>query len=217
MRNAVTDAVRRLREALGDTQQQFAARTGLAISTVVRYELSRPPRGEILTRFKALADEKGLHDIAQAFAHAAGEPYETAVLHNVADALWWNRELIPDWQSLAETLQASLVQVIAAKRREPAGIAESLEELENRLYHFRRAAMSKVSAKIAAAAQRLIAKDPALTWDQARGQVLAKNADLYQEWHRERSDAAQGTHLAGQPPQPPKPQKRAPAPRRSEK
>ena len=65
MQNAVTDAVRRLRLALGETQQQFAARTGLAISTVVRYELSRPPRGNALEQFKALAEKNGLREIAQ--------------------------------------------------------------------------------------------------------------------------------------------------------
>jgi transcriptional regulator with XRE-family HTH domain len=76
MQNVVTDAVRRLRRALGETQQQFAARTGLAISTVVRYELSRPPRGEAIRQFKDLAAQNGLNDIAATFAYALGEAPE---------------------------------------------------------------------------------------------------------------------------------------------
>lgn len=48
-------AVKDLRAALGDTQQAFAHRLGLAISTVVRYELTRSPRGAELGRFYNLA------------------------------------------------------------------------------------------------------------------------------------------------------------------
>lgn len=37
-------AVKTLRSALGDTQQEFATRLGLSIATVVRYELTQPPK-----------------------------------------------------------------------------------------------------------------------------------------------------------------------------
>lgn len=63
-------AVRELRKSLGDTQQQFANRLNLAISTVVRYELSRPPKGMMLGMFERLAAKNGRQDLAQVFQHA---------------------------------------------------------------------------------------------------------------------------------------------------
>jgi transcriptional regulator with XRE-family HTH domain len=68
--NPVCQAVRRLRLGLGDTQQQFANRLGLAISTVVRYELSRPPRGKALAQLDRLAMEHGLDECALIFRNA---------------------------------------------------------------------------------------------------------------------------------------------------
>ncbi len=60
-------AVRSLRESFGDTQQHFAGRLNMAISTVVRYELTRPPKGEVLVRFMNLADANGRTDLAEIF------------------------------------------------------------------------------------------------------------------------------------------------------
>lgn len=63
----VSEAVRELRKRLGETQQSFATRLGLAISTVVRYELSRPPKGVALKQFYDLATASGHADLAEAF------------------------------------------------------------------------------------------------------------------------------------------------------
>lgn len=60
-------AVRTLREVLGDTQQSFASRLGLAIATVVRYELTRAPRGAACVKFLELATANGMYDLAQVF------------------------------------------------------------------------------------------------------------------------------------------------------
>jgi transcriptional regulator with XRE-family HTH domain len=65
------EAVRELRTRLGDTQQAFAARTGLAISTVVRYELSRPPKGQALAMFERLAFASSHGDLAAVFRRQA--------------------------------------------------------------------------------------------------------------------------------------------------
>lgn len=63
-------AVRELRKALGDTQQQFATRLGMAISTVVRYELTRPPKGKVLNQLAHLAITNGRPEIAHVFFEA---------------------------------------------------------------------------------------------------------------------------------------------------
>lgn len=81
--NPVCQAVRRLRLALNDTQQSFANRLGLAISTVVRYELSRPPRGKALAQLDRLAMEHGLDECALIFRNAFR--HELAVGFQVGD------------------------------------------------------------------------------------------------------------------------------------
>lgn len=60
-------AVRLLRRRLGDTQQAFAQRIVLAISTVVRYEHNRPPKGKALAMFEQLATRHGHGDLADVF------------------------------------------------------------------------------------------------------------------------------------------------------
>lgn len=63
---SLKEATRALRLALGDTQQQFASRCNLSISSVVRYERTRPPKGRMLTLFQKLslaADRKDLYGV----------------------------------------------------------------------------------------------------------------------------------------------------------
>jgi transcriptional regulator with XRE-family HTH domain len=69
----VTSAVRSLRTRLGDTQQKFAARIGSAISTVVRYELNRPPRGKVLAQLEKLASDHGFDEEAAVFRKALAQ------------------------------------------------------------------------------------------------------------------------------------------------
>jgi transcriptional regulator with XRE-family HTH domain len=71
--SAVCQAVRKLREKVGDTQQQFAARLNMAISTVVRYELTRAPQGEVLVKFMNLAAGHGENELAEVFRGALSE------------------------------------------------------------------------------------------------------------------------------------------------
>jgi transcriptional regulator with XRE-family HTH domain len=66
-KSIVSEAVRALRIAIGDTQQQFASRLKMAISTVVRYELTRPPSGPVLVQFMELAETSNRPDLAEIF------------------------------------------------------------------------------------------------------------------------------------------------------
>jgi transcriptional regulator with XRE-family HTH domain len=58
-------AVIELRRRLGETQQDFANRLGIALPTVARYETSSPPRGAVLDRIAQLARENHFVDIAE--------------------------------------------------------------------------------------------------------------------------------------------------------
>jgi transcriptional regulator with XRE-family HTH domain len=122
----VVKAVRALRVALGDTQQSFAHRLGLAISTVVRYELTRPPRGIELGRFYHLAIEHHLTHIADVFARAMelelnmrGEriprTIEESLVADVAFLVMRNRENVygvdRDFAKVQDVLAASFRRI----------------------------------------------------------------------------------------------------------
>jgi transcriptional regulator with XRE-family HTH domain len=59
-RHPLSEAVIELRTSLGDTQQQFAERLHTALSTVARYETSRPPAGGMLLRLAVIAEQRAI-------------------------------------------------------------------------------------------------------------------------------------------------------------
>jgi len=62
----------KLRAALGDSQQQFANRLQTAVTTVARYETSRPPSGTALADLARLASDIGRGDLVFEFLSALG-------------------------------------------------------------------------------------------------------------------------------------------------
>ena len=66
----ISDAVRELRTALCETQQQFAYRMGTAIRTISRWETLQPPHGKTLDEMAALAEGVGRLDLATQFQRA---------------------------------------------------------------------------------------------------------------------------------------------------
>ncbi len=186
MQNAVTNAVKQLRLALGDTQQQFAARTGLAISTVVRYELSRPPRGEALLPFRKLAQEHGLRQICLVFDHAIGQTAETDALAAAVHSLWWNRDIFPA-ESLNKLLE-DLQGLIAVKQTNPELIPETEEELRNQIFHLS-ILMHPTNEEINAAVSQTIERNPGMTWEIAYPKTLLENPELYARHQQRRNDA----------------------------
>lgn len=75
-------AVRELRLAVGQTQQEFAATMGLAIATVTRWEAGHPPKGIWLGRMYSFAVDKGLPEIAELFKQELAREFNTTVLPN---------------------------------------------------------------------------------------------------------------------------------------
>jgi hypothetical protein len=69
-KDPVSQAVRDLRTALGESQQAFAYRTKTAIRTIARYETVRPPKGKALAEFQKLAAETGHQKLATVFSEA---------------------------------------------------------------------------------------------------------------------------------------------------
>jgi transcriptional regulator with XRE-family HTH domain len=66
----IPEAVKVLRTRLGDTQQQFAQRLEVAISTAVRYESTRAPQKQALAKLYSLAVGNRMYDVADMFRAA---------------------------------------------------------------------------------------------------------------------------------------------------
>lgn len=63
----LSEAVRELREKLGESQQAFAYRMQTAVRTIARYETTRPPKGAALADLSRVADETGHPKLANLF------------------------------------------------------------------------------------------------------------------------------------------------------
>lgn len=66
----LAEAVRNLRATLNETQQQFSDRLGVVVRTVARYEVEKPPSGDILLTLSKIAGEAGRSDLAEVFDNA---------------------------------------------------------------------------------------------------------------------------------------------------
>jgi transcriptional regulator with XRE-family HTH domain len=66
-RTPMSQAIRRFRVSLGDTQRDFAQRTGLALTTIARYETNAQPSKEVLTKLADIAKLEGLPFFASIF------------------------------------------------------------------------------------------------------------------------------------------------------
>ena len=63
----MAQAISRFRQTLGDTQQQFAARTGLSVTSIARYETNSPPSEKVLARFVEVARTANLPTFVEIF------------------------------------------------------------------------------------------------------------------------------------------------------
>lgn len=71
LKKTIPLAVRDLRDALNETQQQFADRMSTAVRTVARWESVRPPKGDALKALAKVADNEAKRpDIAAKFERA---------------------------------------------------------------------------------------------------------------------------------------------------
>jgi transcriptional regulator with XRE-family HTH domain len=71
--NPVSDAVQKLRNCLNQTQQEFANSLGVAITTVARWETTRPPKGRALSDLNKLALENKQWELAKIFGDALAD------------------------------------------------------------------------------------------------------------------------------------------------
>lgn len=130
--------VRKLRGVLQETQPQFAARLGVAVVTVARWETTRPPRGAWLDKLADLAESRDLREYAQVFREArtsdtrpsAGRP--VSILHEKDPEFRDERErrytlaLLrvlrnpKRYQKALRTVETTLAPVLADMTRRPS-------------------------------------------------------------------------------------------------
>jgi transcriptional regulator with XRE-family HTH domain len=79
-RSPIAEAIRSLRIDLGDTQQEFAHRTGLSVVSIARYETNALPKKAVLTRLIKIAEDAGRNDLQSIFQRASSaEPAEPEI------------------------------------------------------------------------------------------------------------------------------------------
>jgi transcriptional regulator with XRE-family HTH domain len=69
-KSEISELVIRLRNSLGESQQAFSNRLGLALQTIARWETSGQPKGEALLTLARVADEQNQPELAQGFQDA---------------------------------------------------------------------------------------------------------------------------------------------------
>lgn len=98
-RNPISEALVQLRAGLKETQQQFANRMHTAITTIARYETSRPPKGKVLAELERIAIENDLPDCAAVFraalAKELGAPPPRRKVH-LNPQRWHEKSSLPD-------------------------------------------------------------------------------------------------------------------------
>jgi transcriptional regulator with XRE-family HTH domain len=66
----VAEAIKALRAEFGESQQRFSDRIGVTVRTVARYEVQKPPTGEMLGKLAAIAEEVSRPDLRVVFTNA---------------------------------------------------------------------------------------------------------------------------------------------------
>ena len=66
----VAEAIKASRAEFAESQQRFSDRIGVTLRTVARYEVQKPPNGEMLGKLAALAEEVGRPDLRVVFTNA---------------------------------------------------------------------------------------------------------------------------------------------------
>jgi hypothetical protein len=176
---------------------------GAAVTTIARYETSRPPRGTPLAQLAEVARSIGQLELARVFSDALAGEYinaEDQLDSGVVRALVENRGR--DWlqaqlqKLIAEAKKGALLRFpnISTEQRESdqAGRIRYLESLLGLLRLQIQGTAEKRLDALAVDRARLTGESLPV----ARSSVLREHPELYDLYNQERADAARGTSLA---------------------
>jgi transcriptional regulator with XRE-family HTH domain len=116
-KSEVSEAVRKLRQALGESQQAFAYRMKTAVRTIARWETTRPPKGKNLNDLRELAIENDNPELALVFGDALSHEIGLGAIVTAKITTG----LANSFESLANLLDPSLAEETISLESEPVG------------------------------------------------------------------------------------------------
>lgn len=186
-RGPISEAMIKLRQALGDNQQQFANRTKTAVTTIARYETIRPPKGRILAQLARIAETAGRHDIAKIFDEALQSELGTMEARLTATEQVLSSAMIDVYRAAPNQLITAIEELIKRIKNDPV----RLNQLESLLVLLRKDS-GPVNQRAKARIAEIAARD-GITTGPATLKLMQEDPRLFMEWEREGSDAGRGT------------------------
>ena len=127
--NEVQQALLRLRSRLGLTQQALAVQLGIAITTVARWETSRPPRGAMLLKLAWFSTQKNCKEEAAIFQ----KHVDREITGDVEEDVWaWGVREILRHRSIPAVAEA-WTRIYPLIKRAIGTIAENVQEDDDEL------------------------------------------------------------------------------------
>lgn len=105
-KSPLSQAIVDIRAKLGESQQAFANRLGMALQTVARWETQGPPSGYILVRLEQIARQADLPAAANVFSSAVEDELERVGLRSTdpeskvcpkCNSLFWQKPREMKW------------------------------------------------------------------------------------------------------------------------
>jgi transcriptional regulator with XRE-family HTH domain len=120
------DAVKKLRESLGLSQEEFAQKVGVTVRTIARYENDLPPKGAALARLHLFANDAGQTAVAKAFESEMGREQNQRVAQKIRGFL---REAYL-WQQIGLSLEKLIAE---SENIRPSDVRKRIEDELNQL------------------------------------------------------------------------------------
>jgi transcriptional regulator with XRE-family HTH domain len=129
----VAEAIKSLREELGESQQAFSNRIGVVVRTVARWELEKPPIGDVLLRLFEISQDAGREDLVQVFAKALNTLPPKVLLESIRSTIWpVMMHNIKAWAQMDEAL-CSLEKTAASAKSKPEDYRTQIAVLRKQL------------------------------------------------------------------------------------
>jgi transcriptional regulator with XRE-family HTH domain len=199
-------AVRALRAFTKESQQSLGQRLGLSLRTIANYEQGRTPNSPALYRLAQLAREVGRLDLAEVFSQTLAEELHYRVEPMTAAEKAWSDATLallrfPDlsgWPRIARVMLGGLEKLVQ-HRPDDEKLAGILLEARYRLTGSAEESLQQLARE----RQRQTGK----AYAQVYAEVLREHPELYDQYQRERYDAARGTTHQSKMARPFKPKK----------
>ena len=116
-----------------ESQQAFSNRLGVAVRTVFRWEIQKPPKGDVLLRLFELSQDAGREDLMQVFAKALNTMPPRVLLESIRSTIWpVVLQNIKGWAQMDEVLH-KLKRTAENAKSKPEDYRVQIAALEHRI------------------------------------------------------------------------------------